>query len=92
MTAEFGNSCTDFSTASRAYHARRAQVYIDFFVLSRADALVSNCNGESTYIANAKLLRDGTRPLRRTRAACVRAHLHAHCTCDPRAHVRRRAA
>ena len=43
---------------------RRTQVYIDFFVLSRADALVSNCNGESTYIANAKLLRDGTCPLR----------------------------
>lgn len=39
---------------------------MDFFILSRAGALVSNCLGVSTYVANAKLLRDG--------APCQRAN------------------
>jgi hypothetical protein len=39
--------------------ASLAKAYIDFFVLARATALVSNCNGESTFVGAAKLLRDG---------------------------------
>ena len=33
-------------------------MYVDFFVLTRATALVSNCGGESTFVGSAKVLRE----------------------------------
>ena len=41
-----------------SFSASLSKVYVDFFALARADAFISQCNGESTFTANAKLLRD----------------------------------
>lgn len=35
-----------------------AKTVVDFFVLARASAFVTNCPGESTFVANVQLLRD----------------------------------
>ena len=45
----------DIEASSKRFAGK---VYVDFFILARASALVTNCPAESTFIAHIKLLRD----------------------------------
>jgi len=64
-----------------------AKVVVDYFVLSRTTAFITNCPGESTFVANVELLRDALQlPTYRglaaaTTAACTQlapypSHVH----------------